>query len=117
MKASHIVTLLALGAASCLLGYALAHIVLAEWLIEVLSSGPSDEWIRDQIGDVTLQLCCGVPFLVPVGFTIAGLGVLADRLVKVPGTIRAVIVSAVGLVAGFFGYIPYQLILLFFAAV
>ena len=116
MKASQVLLLIALGAGTCLVGYFLAHVLFAERLIALFSSGATDEFARGVVGDVFVQLLCGAPFPVIVGLIVAAMSILSDRVIKISSGLRLAIVLTVSFASGFMGYFPYQFLMLLASA-
>ena len=109
--------LLTVGLSTSVFGYSLAHLLFAETLIQAYGN---DEWVRSIIRDISLQLCCGGPFAIfigfTIGFTIASLVIESKRLMTKPAWVRFLIVGAVTWFAGFAAYCPWEFIMLLGAA-
>jgi len=116
MQAKQVLRLILVGIVSTIVGYFLGYFLFSNTLIDVFAGRGTGEWERGVIGDIGMQLCCGAPLPVWVGFALAVLTILIDRFIKIPSTTRIVIVAIIGLVSGFISYFPWQIILLMGAA-
>ena len=108
--------LIALSVGACLAGYFMAHLLLSEWFITLLSAGESDEFVRGTVGNLLLQLCCGAPLTVVLGPILAGMTILLDRLFKMSSTLRLTIALAASFFSGIVMYFPSQFLMLFGSA-